>query len=104
MAWPFSFDDVSWVSTWQERHNINNNSASGEAARRYYSAKEYLYSGAPNVFSKLDVDYDNKFFDEFAPPVNLWYKYDNQPLKNSIELFVKDPIKTDHNDKINNPD
>jgi predicted acylesterase/phospholipase RssA len=79
--WPFSFDDNSWKTIWQQRHNNNNNAASGEVARRYYSAKEYLYSGAPNVFSKPEVKYDNKFFDEFYPPQNLWYKYDNQPLK-----------------------
>jgi NTE family protein len=101
--WPFSFDDNSWQSIWQERHNNNNSAASPEAARRYYSAKEYLYSGAPNVFSKPELKYDNKFFDEFYPPQNLWYKYDNQPLKKSIELFVPHPIKTNYNDKIKQP-
>jgi len=101
--WPFSFDDNSWKTIWQQRHNNNNNAASGEVARRYYSAKEYLYSGAPNVFSKPEVKYDNKFFDEFYPPQNLWYKYDNQPLKKSIESFVPHPIKTNYNDKIKQP-
>jgi NTE family protein len=101
--WPFSFDDDSWVSIWKERHNINDNAASGEAARRYYSAKEYLYSGAPNVFSKPELKYDNKFFDELYPPQNLWYKYDNQPLKKSIESFLPHPIKTNYNDKIKQP-
>ena len=47
--WPFSFDDDSWVSIWQERHNINNNAASGEDARRYYSAKKYPVSRAPQM-------------------------------------------------------
>jgi NTE family protein len=92
--WPFSIDDNSWISTWDERHRINNNAAIGEAARRYYSAKEYLYSGVPNVFSKPKIGYDNKFFDEFYPPVNIWYKYDNQPLKKSIGEFVTEPIAT----------
>jgi len=101
--WPFSFDDETWVSIWNERHNIHDNAASGEAARRYYSAKEYLYSGAPNVFSKPELKYDNKFFDELYPPQNLWYKYDNQPLKKSIELFIPHPIKTNYNDKIKQP-
>ena len=101
--WPFSFDDKTWVSIWQERHNINNNAASGEAARRYYSAKEYLYSGAPGVFSKMDVKYDNKFFDEFYPPQNLWYKYNNKPLKESIKSFIPNPIKTSSSNKIRQP-
>ncbi|MER5176510.1 MAG: patatin-like phospholipase family protein [Candidatus Nitrosocosmicus sp.] len=94
--WPNSFDDDSWVSVWQERHNMNQNAATGETARRYYSAKEYLYSGAPKVFSKPNLEYDNKFFDEFSPPVNLWYKYNNQPLKESIREFVPVPISTDY--------
>jgi NTE family protein len=96
--WPFSMDDNSWVSTWQERHHINQNAATGEVARRYYSAKEFLYSGAPNVFSKPNIGYDNKFFDEFSPPVNLWYKYDNQPLKKSISNFVTEPIATGYSE------
>ena len=53
-----------------------------------------MYSGAPNVFSKPKIGYDNKFFDEFYPPVNIWYKYDNQPLKKSIGEFVTEPIAT----------
>jgi predicted acylesterase/phospholipase RssA len=101
--WPFTFDDDSWVSIWQERHSINHSAATGENARRYYSAKEYLYSGAPNVFSKLDVKYDNKFFDEFSPPQNLWYRYDNQPLRKSLESFIPNPIKTNYNEKIKQP-
>ncbi|MGN6709538.1 MAG: patatin-like phospholipase family protein, partial [Candidatus Nitrosocosmicus sp.] len=101
--WPFSFDDKSWKDTWQERYDYNNIEATGEAARRYYSAKEYLYSGAPNVFSKPEVKYDNKFFDEIYPPQNLWYKYDNQPLKKSIESFILYPIKTIYNDNVKQP-
>jgi NTE family protein len=101
--WPFSFDDNMWVAIWQNLHEFNNQAASGESARRYYSAKEYLYSGAPGVFSKPKVVYDNKFFDEFCPPQNLWFKYDNTPLKESIKSFIKKPIKTNYDDKIKQP-
>jgi hypothetical protein len=68
--------------------------ATGEAARRYYSAKEYLYSGAPNVFSRSTREYDNRFFDDLIMPTNVWYHYDNTPLKESIKQYVKFPIAT----------
>ena len=101
--WPFSFDDGLWVDTWNERHNNNKNAATGEAARRYYSAKEFLYSGADNVFSKPNLEYDNRFFDEFYPPVNLWYKYDNQPLKKSLRKVVAEPIATSFDENSRQP-
>jgi NTE family protein len=44
-------------------HNINNAIATGEAARRYYSAREFAISGVPNVFSPLTPMPDNKFFE-----------------------------------------
>ena len=34
--------------------------------------------------------YDKKFFD----PDNVWYRYSNEPLKRSLERFVKFPIAT----------
>ena len=34
---------------------------------------------------------DMKFFD----PQNTWYRYDNEPLKESLEQFANFPIATD---------
>jgi NTE family protein len=88
---------------WHYWHNINPSIASGEAARRYYSAKQFLYSGVPHVylpqfwtpylpFSGLPkMDY--KFFDLIFPP-NIWYVYTNQPLRESLGRFVNFPIAT----------
>ena len=68
----------------------NKNAATAEAARRYYSAKEFAYYGVPNAFVPNKPTYDNKFFD----PNNVWYRYSNEPLKKSLERFVKFPIAT----------
>ena len=35
---------------WDYLHKINKNTATAEAARRYYSAKEFAYYGVPNAF------------------------------------------------------
>jgi predicted acylesterase/phospholipase RssA len=80
----------SWWDYW---HIINKSIASGEAARRYYSAKEFVISGVPNVFSPLSPLPDNRFFDSYN---NTWYRFNNQPLKRSLERFAKFPIATDH--------
>jgi NTE family protein len=77
---------------WDYWHSINKAVASGEAARRYYSAKEFALYGVPNVFSPLTPIIDNRFFD-FS---NTWYRFSNNPLKRSLEKFAKFPIKTDH--------
>lgn len=47
------------------------NAASAEAARRYYSAKEFLREGARNVFSRADMVFDEKFFDNISIPNNI---------------------------------
>jgi NTE family protein len=78
---------------WDYWHLINKSVASGEAARRYYSAKEFVISGVPNVFSPLAPLPDNRFFDSYN---NTWYRFNNQPLKRSLERFAKFPIATDH--------
>jgi NTE family protein len=69
----------------------NSSLASEEAARRYYSAKEFLKSGVENVFRPIHPPIiDNRFCDS----QNQWLVYDNQPLRNSIEKFAKFPIAT----------
>ena len=75
---------------WDYWHAISGEVASGEAARRYYSAKEFAICGVPNVFYPHLPTNDNKFFD----PDNTWYRYSNEPLKQSLERFAKFPIAT----------
>ena len=78
-------------SWWQNWHNLNPNAASDELARKYYSTKEFLFTGVQHVFFPLMPTPDMKFFD----PQNTWYRYDNKPLKKSLEQFANFPIATD---------
>jgi NTE family protein len=90
--WPFFGNEKDWITVWD---NTNfGNVASGEAARRYYSSKEYLYSGAPNVFSYQTNEIDDRFFDNIWPVTNDWYRYENNALKESIQGYTDFPIKT----------
>ena len=97
--WPFSWDEKSWTHSWDILSGSNSNIATGEAARRYYSAKEFIINGAPNIFSpRLPPKIDSKFFDNFIVP-NIWYRYDNSRLKESINGSIKFPIATSNHDK-----
>ena len=71
---------------WDEAKKQKNFSASPEAARRYYSVKEYLKHGTPNVFLPLPPEPDSKF----ADPDNTWFVHDSSPLQNTIERHSKD--------------
>jgi NTE family protein len=75
---------------WEFWHRLDNRIASGESVRRYYSTKEFIFSGVPSVFRPKIPKSDNRFFD----PSNTWYVYDNEPLKQSLEKFAKFPIST----------
>jgi len=45
-------DTNAWLKPWWDYlHRLNKAVATGEAARRYYSAKEFALAGVPNVFS-----------------------------------------------------
>jgi NTE family protein len=98
---PYFWSDNSWTEIWKEqykikeRYNIKPDIATEEAARRYYSTKEFLFSGAPKVFSPESPIYDSKFIDNnpFLPN-NIWFRYNNQPLRDSIEKYAKFPIAT----------
>jgi NTE family protein len=79
---------------WDHFHTINKEVASGEAARRYYSAKEFAIYGVPTVFYPHVPTHDTKFFDLD----NVWYRYSNEPLKRSLERFAKFPIATTYED------
>lgn len=85
--------DITKISAnWKKEHDKNNpNAASVEAARRYYSVKEFLKSGVDKVYSPiLPPKEDEKFFDQ----QNKRILYNKQPLQKSIEKFVKFPIAT----------
>ena len=79
---------------WEYWNKFFIGSAKGETARRYYSSKEFGFTGAPNVFSGPHAVPDKRFFD----PLNSWYRYDNHPLKKSLERFAKFPIATSRED------
>jgi len=80
---------------WKYWHKADSNIASEEAARRYYSSKEFLYTGVLRVFFPLLLPKtDNRFFDNFIILINnTWYVFSNQPLKESLK-FSKFPIST----------
>jgi NTE family protein len=75
---------------WDYWHAINREIATGEAARRYFSAKEFAIFGVPNVFYPHRPTHDSRFCDSD----NTWYRYSNEPLRRSLERFAKFPIAT----------
>jgi NTE family protein len=76
---------------WDYLHSFDKAIATGEAARRYYSSKEFSITGVPNVFSPPIPAHDNRFFDFIW---NTWYRFNNEPLRKSLEKFAKFPIAT----------
>ena len=74
---------------WEQAKMQKKFSASPEAARRYYSVKEYLKYGTPNVFLPLPPEPDSKFADQD----NTWIAHDSSPLQNTIERYSKDENK-----------
>jgi NTE family protein len=85
-------DANPWFKPWWDHlHNIDKAIATGEAARRYYSSKEFAVTGVPHVFSPLTPLHDRRFFDFFG---NIWYRFSNEPLRKSLERFAKFPIAT----------
>ncbi len=98
-----SLDHFFGFTYWWDffHNNVNEDIATGEAARRYYTAKEFSVVGVPTVFSPLTPQLDTKFFD----PQNIWYRFDSGPLKRSLERFAKFPIATtfDENPSLTQP-
>jgi NTE family protein len=103
--YPYTYNERDWISQWNTQKKFYPNVAAGEIARRYYSAKQFLSSGVPHVylpqFSTPCLPFigppiaDNRFFDNFSIPINnTWYRYSNQPLKESLGKFAKFPIAT----------
>ena len=81
------------LKQWKAEYENGNNPsvASQEAARRYYSVKEFLKSGVEKVFKPIYPPIVDK---RFCDSQNQWLVYDNQPLRKSIERFAKFPIAT----------
>lgn len=48
---------------WDSWHRLDKRIASGESARRYFSTKEFILKGVPNVFIPKIPLSDNRFFD-----------------------------------------
>ena len=98
-----SLDYIPGFTYWWDffHDNVNHNIATGEAARRYYTTKEFSVIGVPTVFSPLTPHLDTRFFD----PQNIWYRFDSGPLKKSLERFAKFPIATtfDERDSLTQP-
>ena len=85
-------DKISGFDQWWNYWNYFNNTATSEAARRYYSTKRFMFEGVPHVFSPPKALGDRKFLD----PLNTWYLFSNEPLKKSLEKFAKFPIATSY--------
>jgi NTE family protein len=83
------------IRWWDEVHKYDKNAASPEAARRYYSTKYFLQNGADRAFSEPKIILDEKFFDfGVSLPNNLWIRYSNDRLRESINKHAKFPIAT----------
>lgn len=83
-----------YIRYWDELHGQYPDAASKEAARRYHSSKYYQTYGAHNVFSRPTMQLDEKFFDNGTIPNNIWFRYNNDALRRSLEKFAQFPIST----------
>jgi NTE family protein len=94
--WKYLADDSSidiipgYKQWWDYLHSIDPNIASGEEAIKHYSAKKFSVFGIKNVFQPVIPLVDSKFLDL----QNTWSRYDNTPLKESLEKYAKFPIAT----------
>jgi hypothetical protein len=89
--------DPTFLYRWKYYNYIKQDIAPPEASRRYYSAKEFLVSGARNVFTLPKVISDSKFFDY----LNSWFVYDNSPLRKLLEnkYLDKFPLRTTYQEQ-----
>ncbi len=83
---------TEWWNYW---HYHDSGVASSESARRYYGTKRFIFEGVPKVFTPDKYFTDGRFLD----PSNIWYLYSNDPLKKTLEKFVKFPIATSYEKK-----
>jgi NTE family protein len=107
--YPYYPNKKDWIAQWDIQKELYPNTATGETARRYYSAKQFLCTGVPHVYlPKFSTPclpfnglppFDDRFFDNFSVPINnTWYVYSNQPLKQSLEKYATFPITTKYNE------
>jgi len=97
--WPFCWYQKWWTCAWDMLNKANSDIATGEAARRYYSSKEFIIKGTPDIFlPHISPNIDCKFFDNFIFP-NIWYRYDNSRLKETINRSINFPIATSFDKK-----
>ncbi len=83
-----TLDNELFENWWNFTYGMLPNAAPSESARRYYSAKELLFTGTRNVFSLPTYVSDNRYFDNFGFPINNgWYRYNNQPLRELIRKY-----------------
>jgi predicted acylesterase/phospholipase RssA len=84
--------DPFFNQRWKTYKKFNECAASPEAARRWYSTRQFLQYGAKNVFKAPASIRDEKYFDSF----NTWYQYDNSPLRESIKKCNCFPLDSKH--------
>ena len=88
-------DTNPWFKPWWDYfHSIDKSIATGEAARRYYSAKEFAMSGYTKCFFSSHTQ--RMTTDFLIIYGNTWYRFSNKPLRKSLERFAKFPIATAH--------
>lgn len=82
---------LPWYFFWPDNFGP---SASGEAARRYYSVWYFSRAGTPKVLSSSIAQPDLKFYDQSSP---FFFRFDNAPLAAAMEKYWdwrNSPIKT----------
>ena len=86
-----------WWGKYCDAGNRSRTLAAEESARRYYSTKYFFTYGAPNVFSPSSPFplLDGRFLDNntLFPPTNLWLRYSNKPLRDSLGRSGRDAKK-----------
>jgi NTE family protein len=84
-------DDPFFTTRWERYHRIDPDCASVEEARRYYSARQFILSGADKVFSAPKLHLQYTYFDP-SSLFNKWVQYDNSKLRQRIKENVVFPI------------
>ena len=93
---PWTKEVPQWIPCTREKSqdekNINKKDlASEEAARRYWSTREFVFKGK-KVFSLKDIKDDDKFFDDHN--LAKWVLLNDEPLQKQLETFGAFPIKS----------
>jgi len=93
-------DDPFFSTRWESYRRMDPDCASVEAARRYYSARQFILYGADKVFSAPQPHLQLRFFDP-GSLFNTWYQYNNSNLRQLVKDNVDFPIgKSSHENSI----